>query len=422
MRTRALRIHGKNDLRLDAFDLPEPTEDEILAELVTDSVCMSSHKAAIQGPEHKRVPKDVATNPTIIGHEFAGVLRQVGKRWADQFRPGQKFSIQPALAYKGSLNAPGYSFPYIGGMATFILIPSCVMEMDCLLHYEGDAFFKASLSEPMSCLIGAAHAQYHMSYGSYQHVMGIVEGGRCALLAGAGPMGMGCIDYYLHGPRKPRLLVVTDIDQARLDRAASLLTPAEARANGVELVYVNTKGMADPVAHLRGLAGGEGYDDAFVFAPVAPVIEQADAILGRNGCLNFFAGPADRNFAARLNFYNVHYGETHIVGTSGGNKDDMKEALDLMSQGRLNPAAMITHIGGITAGRDTIMDLPEIPGGKKLLYTHYDMPLVAIADFAQKGKADPFYADLAAICDRHAGLWNVEAENYLLKNGSKLRD
>ena len=154
--------------------------------------------------------------------------------------------------------------------------------------------------------------------------------------------------------------------------------------------------------------------------PVAPVIEQADALLGRNGCLNFFAGPSRTDFAAKLNFYNVHYAETHIVGTSGGNTDDMREALALMSAGRINPSAMITHVGGITAAREAILNLPSIPGGKKLIYTQYDLPLTAITDFAAAGQTQPLFAELARLCAAHNGLWNPEAENFLLANGPKL--
>jgi threonine dehydrogenase-like Zn-dependent dehydrogenase len=415
MKTTALRIFGKKDLRLETFDLPEMKDDEILAEVITNSICMSCHKAAMQGPDHKRVPKDVAVNPTIIGHEFAGRLVKVGKKWANQFKAGDLFSIQPALAYKGSLEAPGYSFRWIGGNATHVLIPSCVMEMNCLLPYRGEGFFKASLSEPMSCIVGAAHAQYHTRYGSYVHEMGIVNGGTCAILAGAGPMGMGCIDYLVNGPRQPKLLVVTDIDDARLARAAELMTVAHAKTRGVTLVYKNTKTEADPVAALKAMAGGDGFDDIFVFAPVAPVVEQADAILGRNGCLNFFAGPTDPKFSARFNFYNVHYAETHIVGTSGGNTDDMRESLELMSAGKINPAAMITHIGGITAAKDTTLRLPDIPGGKKLIYTHLDFPLMAIGELSSS--SDPLFVRLGAICLKHGNLWNVEAEKLLLENG-----
>ncbi len=420
MKTTALRLYGVNDLRLETFDLPECGDDGIIAEVISDSICMSTFKAAEQGAGHKRVPNDCATNPTIVGHEFCGIIREVGKKWQGQFQPGEHFGIQPAINYKGGLEAPGYSFTTVGGDATFVRIPSCVMEMNCLLKYTGDAYFMASLSEPMSCLIGACRAQYHLETpGSYEHTMGVKKGGKCACLASAGPMGLGLISYLVNGPMAPSLVVVTDIDQARLDRAASVLKPEDAAKRGVKLIYQNTK---DPNATeaLMALTDGTGYNDVFVLAPVAPVVEQGDAILGRDGCLNFFSGPIDPKFSAKFNFYNVHYSGTHIVGTSGGNTDDIREALKLMSAGELNPAIMITHVGGLTAARDTTLNLPNIKGGKKLIYTHQDFPLTAIADFAEKGKTDPVFAELDAACKRHNGLWKLEAERSVLEKMPKL--
>ena len=294
------------------------------------------------------------------------------------------------------------------------------MEMGCLLEYKADNFYLGSLSEPVSCVVGAFHAQYHTSGGSYVHRMGIVEGGSMALLAGVGPMGLGAIDYAIHNPRKPERLIVTDIDDARLARAEQLLSVEEAKKNGVELVYVNTKDIKDPVSYLKDLNGGKLFDDVFVFAPVKPVIELGDALLGHDGCLNFFAGPTDPAFSALFNFYNVHYESHHVVGTSGGNTDDMKEALEMMAKGQLNPVFMITHIGGLDAVSETTVNLDKIPGGKKLIYTHKKMPLTAISDFAGKGKTDPFFAELASICSRHKMLWNKEAEAYLLANAKEI--
>jgi threonine dehydrogenase-like Zn-dependent dehydrogenase len=294
------------------------------------------------------------------------------------------------------------------------------MEADCLLPYEGEAFFPASLSEPMSCIIGAFHASYHTPPGTYVHQMGIRHGGNMAILAGVGPMGLGAIDYALHQTRKPGLLAVTDIDDNRLERAASIFTPSHAEKEGVKLVYVNTMKIKDPADYLRGLAGGQGFDDVFIFAPVKPVVELGDSILGFDGCLNFFAGPVDPHFKAELNFYNVHYAFTHIVGTSGGNTDDMKESLMLMGEGRINPAIMITHVGGLDSVVDTTLNLPHIPGGKKLIYTNISMPLVALSDLSELGKKNAFYEGLHRIVEKNDYIWSLEAEKYLLANAKPI--
>ena len=60
MKTRAVRLHGANDLRLMEFELPEIRDDEILVKVVSDSICMSTYKCALLGVKHKRVQPDVA--------------------------------------------------------------------------------------------------------------------------------------------------------------------------------------------------------------------------------------------------------------------------------------------------------------------------------------------------------------------------
>ena len=288
MKTKAVRIHGKMDLRLDTVDLPPVGPDDVRVKIISDSICMSTYKAA-------------------------------------------------------------------------------------------------------------------------------VEGGKMAMLASVGAMGLGAIDYALHCDRRPSLLVVTDIDDDRLARARSIYTVEHAKEQGVELHFVNTAKPGFGTEYLRELTGGTGYDDVICFAPVRPVVEQADAILGFDGCLNFFAGPTDSNFKAECNFYNVHYLYTHVVGTSGGNTSDMKEAIEMMTSGRINPATMLTHIGGLNAVVDTTLNLPNIKGGKKLIYTQIELPLTAIADFEKLGESDPLFAKLAEITARHNGLWSPEAEKYLLQ-------
>ena len=418
MINKAVRMHGQNDLRLDTFELPEIKENEILVKVISDSICMSSYKAAIQGSNHKRVPDDIDVHPAIVGHEFCGVIEKVGAKWQDKYAVGDKFTIQPNISYKGTLMTPGYAFEFCGGDSQYAVLLPEAMEQDCLLKYRAKEYFYGSLSEPLSCIIGTFHAQYHTHKEDYNHDMGIREGGNMAILAGAGPMGLGAIDYAIHCDRKPGLLVVTDIDQARLDRAASIYTAEEAARNGVKLVYANTRENA--VETLMEISGGKGYDDVLVFAPVPAVIEQGDAILAYDGCLNFFAGPTNPALSANFNFYNVHYAAHHLVGTSGGNTSDMMEALEMIADGKMNPAGMITHVGGLNAVAETTLNLPKIPGGKKLIYTNINLPLTAIDDFAKAGENDPLFAKLAEICGRNNNLWCGEAEEYLLAHAEAI--
>ena len=421
MKTTAVRLYGKSDLRLESFELPAIGEGDILAKVVSDSVCMSTYKAAMQGPDHKRVPNDVHENPVMVGHEFCGEILEVGARWKDEFRPGQRFSVQPALNDPNDpFSTPGYAFHYLGGDATYVVIPSRVMELGCLLPFDGDAFYYGSLAEPVSCIIGGYHVNYHTTPGVYSHDMGIREGGNLAILAGVGPMGLGAIDYALHCDRRPSLVTVTDIDESRLERARRLYPEAEAAKLGIKLSYINTATQPDATRFLIDLTQGKGYDDVFVMAPVKPVVEQGAQILGFDGCLNFFAGPTNTAFSADFNFYNVHYMLTHVAGNSGGNTDDMREALRLAAEGRINPSAMITHVGGLDAVIDTTLNLPHIPGGKKLIYTHISMPLTALEDLEELGKTDPMMRELAAIVARRNGLWSPEAERYLLANARSI--
>lgn len=417
MKTKAVRMYGTRDLRLEEFELPEIKDDEILVKVMSDSICMSTYKLAEQGKKHKRAPQNIDTNPVIIGHEFAGVIVKVGEKWKDQFRPGMKFAQQPALNYKGSLASPGYSYEFFGGACTYCIIPHEVMELGCLMEYKGDSFFEASLGEPMSCCIGGYNGCYHTNKTNHDLAVGTKEGGDIIILGGCGPMGLGAVSYGIQlEERKPKRIVVTEISDEKIARAKEVIPESKAAENGVELIYVNTAKMADPVKELRDITGGKGYDDVFVYIPNRAVAEMADKLLAFDGCMNFFAGPTDNQFKAEINLYNAHYISTHIVGTTGGNNDDLIEANELAAAGRIEPAVMVTHVGGIDSIADATLNLPNIPGGKKLTYTQFDMPLTAITDFEELGKTDPLFAKLDEVCKKNRGLWSAEAEKILFEH------
>lgn len=403
MKTKAVRLYGKKDLRLEEFELPQIKADEILASVVTDSICMSSWKLANQGGDHKKTPDDIANHPIMIGHEFCGEIIEVGSQWQDDFAPGEKYVVQANLQLPDSPNCPGYSYPYTGGDATYIILDKDVMNQNCLIKYQGESFFGGSLLEPLSCVVGGYEANFHLIEGTYNHEMGLKIGGNMLIMGGTGPMGLLAIDYALHGERKPANLVVTDMNADRLARAAKLY-PSTAET---EVFYVNVSETTDQVATLRETVGG-GYDDIIVMVPAVNVVTDASKLLNADGCVNFFAGPQNKDFFAPINFYDIHYSFTHYVGTSGGNVDDMRKAAKLVEDGIIHVENIVTHVLGLNAVAETTLNQPEIGGGKKLIYTHKDFERFVV------DQVDP-ESELGQILAQTDNIWSKAAEDFVLK-------
>ena len=208
MKAKAWRLYGASDLRLEDVELAAAGADGVVVEIVANSVCVSDYKCVTLGAGHKRVPGDIATHPVMVGHEMSGIVREVGERWKDRFHVGQHVGIQPTLNVPGHEldSVIGYSWRSAGGESTHVYLPSVVMEMGCLLPYDGDAFFKCSLAEPISCVLAGLRANYHNAQAAHEHIQGIADGGAMLLMAGCGAMGLGLVDIACHSPeRRPHV-------------------------------------------------------------------------------------------------------------------------------------------------------------------------------------------------------------------------
>lgn len=416
MKTKALRLYGANDLRLEEFELPALDDGEVLIKVISDSLCTSTYKAVIQGNAHKRVPEDIAENPVVVGHEMCGDIVAVGENLTGDWKVGERIVIQPALKLENNFD-PGYSYRYIGGNMTYAIVPEIVLERGCLIPYNGEGYFKGSLVEAIGCVLRAFKGLYHTDYTNYKRTDGAKKGGNFAILGGAGPMGLASVELAVNyaGCKK---VVVTDIDDSRLAFAKKMISPESAEAKGVELIYVNTTGIDDVSGYLIDLVG-EGFDDVFVMVPVAELLTQAEAISRFDGCINFFAGPPVKDLQGSLNLYRVHYDGIHLVGTAGSIPEDTYDTIKLIEDGVINPSVMVSHIMGIDSAKQAIFDMKVPFGAKKICYNEIDMPMVAIDDLEELGKDNELFRNLAAIVKKHNGLWNEEAEKYLLENAGK---
>lgn len=231
-------------------------------------------------------------------------------------------------------------------------------------------------------------------------------------------MGIGCVELAT-GYAGVSQVVVTDLNQDRLDYAARMCSVEKAAEKGVSLHYVNTSNMEDPVQALLALSEG-GFDDVFVMVPVAALFTMAEKICREDGCINFFAGPPIHDLPGSLNLYRVHYDGIHVVGTAGSIPVDMTDVLNLMENHKINPGAIVSHILGLKAVEDTLYAMEKPNGAKKVCYNELDIPLIAIDDLEELGKDNDLYRELAVIVKKNGGVWCAEAEAYLLAHAPRL--
>ena len=400
MKVKGVRLYGVKDIRLEEFEIPEIAEDEILLKIECNGIAVSTLKEITLAQRHLR-----------------GTIAKVGTRWKEDYQEGKQFVLVPEIPHQ--IESPGYSYPYFGGAATYCIIPADVIEKGCLLQYEADSFYELAQAQALYSIVGSFHSNYHSKEGTHDHISGIKEGGNTIILGGAGPMGLMAIRYVLGMKKKPRRLVITDTNQERLEKVRKMIPMQEGTRHGIELYYINPSMFTDSVPVLLAITSEKGYDDVFVYAPPKCVAEIGNRIMAMDGCMNIYASTADKNYRAGMNIYGSHYLKTKLIGSSGGLRSDLIEALDLITTGKINPAVGITHIGGINAIVDTTLYLNKIPGSKKITYPQINLPLTAIEDFGKLAENDPVFGELDESCKRHGGLWNPEAEKILLDHFKK---
>ena len=94
------------------FSIPEPGDDQLLVRIDSVGVCFSDVKILKQGGAHPKLyNRDLANDPTRLGHEVSLTIVKVGKNLQSQYQPGQRLAVQPDIYQQGKSTAYGYTNP-----------------------------------------------------------------------------------------------------------------------------------------------------------------------------------------------------------------------------------------------------------------------------------------------------------------------
>ena len=321
----ALRLYGANDLRLDDLPIPEVPAGGLLVKVSGCSICGSDLRNIRAGGSSHGM-----TLPVTLGHELSGVIDKVSDG-VTEYTVGQRVVLSALVpcgtceyCLRGMQNMCNHkealSYQYAGGFAEYIAVPEAIIRAGGVIPLpDSVSLIEAAITEPCSCALNGQELS-NVGLGDVVCVMG------------AGPLGVAhCMIAKLRGASK---VILVDIVQERIDMAKEF-PQVDVRINGSQ---------EDVVQRVMEETGGRGADVVIVASPASSAQVQGVQMAAKHGRVNFFGGLPKGNSMTAIDSNIVHYRELFLHGTSDSTAMHMRAILDLIADGRLNTAKLVTHV------------------------------------------------------------------------------
>ncbi|GAA1475989.1 hypothetical protein GCM10009623_04350 [Nocardioides aestuarii] len=299
--------------------VPEPDADHMLVRIDSVGLCFSDVKIMRQGGSHPKLyNRDLATDPTRLGHEVSLTVIEVGENLQDRYHAGQRLAVQPDIYQDGTSTAYGYTIP--GGLIQYHLMGTEMLDTDdgaCLLPLpDSMGYAEASTLEPWGCVM-AAYTQRRRLEPKADGTMWIL--GR--------PGDERDYDFSA-GLDAPGTIVLTDV-------------PASVRAlvecTSAEIVVRDGLGVDEYQGLVDELTDGAGFDDIVMLDPRSAATAGAVAThIARRGTMNL-VGETALDGLVDLDVGRLHYDYTAYLGGRGpdiaASYGEARNRCDLRPQG-----------------------------------------------------------------------------------------
>lgn len=291
--------NGKPEL----IPIPELNVDQLLVRIDAVGLCFSDVKLIKQGSKHPRLyNRNLARNPTRLGHEVSLTVMKVGEKLKGQFSQGQRYTIQPDIYQQGKSTAYGYTIP--GGLSQFHLIGPEILSADAGSYLlpigEGLSYAEAALTEPWAC-VEAAYTQRRRLWPKAGGIMWIL-----------GDPDDATAYKFTSGLEAPATIVVTDIPATLMNLIAHETDTTSAGL--IERNGLTTKNYSV----LRGeFTNGLGFDDIVILNPrSSQTVSEASKLTARRGTFNL-VGRTALDGLVMVDVGRIHYDYIAYIGNQG---------------------------------------------------------------------------------------------------------
>ncbi len=310
---------GPRQIRFDELPIPEPGPHQALVKVKACALCTW---------EQRSYTGEEPVYPLSSGHELSGELVQLGSKVFGDAVVGDRVvaSMLTRCGYcescrRGMDNlCDNARKPFrdgdVGGpagLADYVLVEDYQL-------YRGSewvSYEELCLAEPLACVVRSVRKAR-------------VEYGDTAVVVGAGIMG---ILHLLLARQAGARVIVSEPDAARA---------AFARQMGAEaLIDPRSEPFGERV---KELSGGRGADVIWVATSNAPAIEQAVEVAAKGGRVHVYASVHPRGTRISIDPNLLHGKEIVLTGTMSQGREDMRQAVRMISSGSIDIEPLISLI------------------------------------------------------------------------------
>lgn len=303
---------GQQRIEIRETETPQPSRGEVLVKIRAALTCGTDLKAYLRG--HPMIPM-----PGVFGHEFSGVVAQIGKG-IRRFKEGDDvMSVHSAPCLKCrycrkrlfNLCENIMNSKVLGAFAEYILLPAHIVKQNLFHKPDGLSHEEAAFLEPLSCVV---HSMADLA----------IRKGDRVLIIGAGPIGLL---HLLLAKLNGAEVIITGLEQERLNLA---------RALGAD----RTVSPDDVAGTVREFTGGLGVDSVFECTGQVTVWEDSVRYLRRGGTVILFGG-CKSGTTVTYDTCRLHYDEITLKGVFHFTPRDVKKAYGLL-RGTLDVSPLIS--------------------------------------------------------------------------------
>ncbi|NLK16932.1 MAG: zinc-binding dehydrogenase [Clostridiales bacterium] len=272
---------------------PKAVPGQVVIDVKAAGLCHSD-VAALEDPGWIGI---ITAHPMYMGHECAGVITEVGEG-VTGFKVGDRVGVCPISAELSASTGHSYAIGYQcdGGYATKCLVPQ-----DCLVH----------LPDNVSFMQGAAATDAGMT--SY-HALFVAGGAKAGMKVGI--IGIGGLGQFAAG-----MAIIAGIEVYAVDISPD--ARALAKEIGCKGVFENVSDLAACNCEVIVDYAGFGSTTSEALEAVAPSGKVVVVGMGKLDC--------------NINTRSLILKQAQIVGSCGGDTNDIKEVYNFFSTGKLNP-------------------------------------------------------------------------------------